>query len=210
MKIINVMAASLDGRIGIQKLEGDLERQNVGISGAQDQIFLRKQIESSDAIVVGAGSIRSNGECLHHPGLAGHPPAWFIFVENELPQNMPFWSQDDIPRFLISRSPIKMPVSTQVTNWIYGDEDPCDFLVARLRERGHDNVLLFGGGVINRWFYQKKLVDELRLTVAPVLIGKSDSPQLIAPELSEIVKFSLLTSHVEESFVFLTYQVNRS
>jgi riboflavin biosynthesis pyrimidine reductase len=75
MQIINVMASSIDGRIGLHDREGDAERQSIGLSGNADQNYLRTQIENADAIIVGATSIRANGECLDHPGASEAPPA---------------------------------------------------------------------------------------------------------------------------------------
>ncbi len=209
MKIINVMASSLDGKIGLHGLEGDAERKDVGISSIEDEIFLRHQIEGSDAIIVGASSIRANGECLDHRGKNGSPPVWYIFAERPIEPSLKFWEQKHISRVVISKYPLPCPAGSEVCNLTYGSEDPCLFLNSILIEKKHEICLLFGGGIINRWFYQHNLVDELKLTLAPIFVGKSSSPQLIAPELSEIVKFNLLTSQVAESFVFLTYQVRR-
>jgi riboflavin biosynthesis pyrimidine reductase len=207
MQIINVMASSLDGRIGLHDREGDAERQTVGLSGNADQRHLRAQIEASDAIIVGATSIRANGECLDHPGRLGSSPAWYIFAQNPLPFDIHFWKQSHIPRFLISAKPLPIPPGSGVQNLIYGSQDPALFLQAQLLKNNHEQCLLFGGGIINNWFYRQNLVDELRLTLAPLLIAQSSAPFLVAPELPRRVNFSLLASHSEESFVFLRYKV---
>lgn len=207
MQIINVMASSIDGRIGLHDREGDAERQSVGLSGGADQNHLRTQIETADAIIVGATSIRANGECLDHPGAKGALPAWYIFAQNPLPPQISFWQQTHIPRFLVSPQALPIPVGSGVQNLIYGAEDPALFLYEALQLRRHRQCLLFGGGIINNWFYRQKLVDELRLTLAPLFIGQSAAPFLVAPELPHKVKFSLLASHSEESFVFLRYKV---
>jgi riboflavin biosynthesis pyrimidine reductase len=210
MQIINVMASSIDGRIGLHDREGDAERQSVGLSGNADQKHLRAQIASADAIIVGATSIRANGECLDHPGRLGTPPAWYIFAQNALPPDIDFWQQSRIPRFLISPRSLPIPVGSGVQNLVYGADDPALFLHQTLLSRKHEQCLLFGGGIINNWFYRQNLVDELRLTLAPLFIGQSSAPFLVAPELLHKVNFSLLASHSEESFVFLRYKVTQS
>ena len=210
MQIINVMASSLDGRIGLHDREGDAERQTVGLSGNADQRHLRAQIEASDAIIVGATSIRANGECLDHPGRSGSAPAWYIFAQNPLPPDMAFWKQQHIPRYLISPGALPIPSGSGVPNVIYGENDPALFVQQKLLQARHEQCLLFGGGIINNWFYRQNLVDELRLTLAPVFIGQSAAPFLVAPELMHRVNFSLLASHSEESFVFLRYKVTSS
>jgi 5-amino-6-(5-phosphoribosylamino)uracil reductase len=207
MQIINVMASSLDGRIGLHDREGDAERQTVGLSGNADQRHLRAQIEASDAIIVGATSIRANGECLDHAGRLSSAPAWYVFAQNPLPPDIRFWQQTHIPRFLISSKPLPLPPGSGVQNLVYGSSDPAVFLHQILLQKKHEQCLLFGGGIINNWFYRQNLVDELRLTLAPLFIGQSAAPFLVAPELPRRVNFSLLASHSEESFVFLRYKV---
>jgi 5-amino-6-(5-phosphoribosylamino)uracil reductase len=210
MQIINVMASSLDGRIGLHDREGDAERQTVGLSGNADQRHLRAQIETSDAIIVGATSIRANGECLDHRGRLGSAPAWYVFAQNPLPPGISFWQQSHIPRFVVSATPLPIPSGCGVQNLIYGSSDPALFLHQILLQKRHEQCLLFGGGIINNWFYRQNLVDELRLTLAPLFIGQAAAPFLVAPELPHRVNFSLLASHSEESFVFLRYKVTSS
>jgi len=210
MQIINVMAASLDGRIGLHDLEGDAERQSVGLSGSSDQKYLRTQIASADAIIVGATSIRANGECLDHHGRMSEFPTWYIFAQKDLPLDLPFWKQDHIPRVLLSPHPLVMPSLTAVQNIVLGKQDPAIFLQKYLQQKNCQQALLFGGGIINNWFYRQNLVDELRLTLAPLLIGESKAPFLVAPELPSKINFSLLASHSDESFVFLRYKVIKS
>ncbi|HYX34076.1 MAG TPA: dihydrofolate reductase family protein [Oligoflexus sp.] len=210
MQIINVMASSIDGRIGLHDREGDAERQSVGLSSQADQKHLRAQIAAADAIIVGATSVRANGECLDHPGRLGTAPAWYIFAQHPLPLSIPFWKQTHIPRFLISPQALPMPAGSGVQNLVFGHHDPAVFLHHHLATRQHEQCLLFGGGIINNWFYRQNLVDELRLTLAPLVIGQSSAPFLVAPELLQKVNFSLLASHSEESFVFLRYKVTQS
>lgn len=207
MQLINVMAASIDGRIGLHDCESDLERQQLGLSGAADQLFLRQQIQSCDGIIVGASSIRANGECLAYPGRTGQAPVWYIFAQNPLPFHFKFWQQTHIPRRIISEKPMPLPVGSDVINIVYGNRDPALFLYEQILKDSIQHCLLFGGGLINSWFYQKNLVDELRLTLAPLILGQASTPFLVAPNLSNPVKFFLLASHSEESFVFLRYKV---
>lgn len=207
MKIINVMASSLDGRIGIHDREGDAERLKVGMSNPGDQEHLRKLIESCDAIIVGASSIRANGICLDHPGKNSNSPVWFIFAQSLLPGSFAFWSQKHIRRVLVSASPLPLVEGSGVENLIYGSANPAMFLALYLKIHSFNRALLFGGGVVNSWFYNQQLVDHLELTLAPMMIGKANAPYLVAPELTQAVQFLLDSSHASESFVFLSYSV---
>ncbi len=207
MKIVNVMASSLDGRIGVHDREGDTERLNVGMSNAKDQAHLRKQIELSDAILVGASSIRSNGACLDHPGKNGKAPVWFIFAQTPIPESYPFWRQTHIRRILVSDGALPLVSGSGVENLVYGSADPAMFLTLYLKLHNYTRALLFGGGVVNSWFYKQKLVDQLELTLAPMMVGRVDAPFLVAPALAQAVQFLLVSTLVNESFVFLSYSV---
>lgn len=207
VKIVNVMAASVDGRIGVEKVEGDLDRQGRGLSSQADQAQLHGQIKMADAILVGASSIRANGECLDQPGRSGKPPIWIIFAKSEIPQDYPFWRQSHIPRVIISSEKIK---SHDPEVEVIVCEDPVSESIRQLANRQCQRALLFGGGLINRWFYERKLVDELVLSLAPKIVGRSQAPFLLEPELTETVDLQLASSQVSENFVFLTYAVKKS
>jgi len=210
MELINVMAASLDGRIGSQSIEGDMARQQTGLSSQADQRHLRRVIETADAIVVGASSIRANQECLDHPGKAGHPLVWFILCQESIPESYQFWQQTNIPRILVSSDGIALPDSkgsASVETLAYGLQDPADFVYQELVARGFKRVLLFGGGIINRWFYAQGLVDRLLLTLSPLFIAQNHAPLLIQPNLEKPIQFSLNGLEHEGDYVFLDYQV---
>ncbi len=207
MRLINVMASSLDGRIGAHDREGDEEREQIGMTGSEDQFRLRQHIESSDAIIVGATSIRANRACLDHPGKNGSAPAWYIFAQSPIPEDYEFWSQHHIKRVLVSPFPLPIKAGSGVENLVYGKVEPAVFLHQYLERQGVQIALLFGGGVINNWFYSQGLVDQLELTLSPLLLGKGKAPYLVAPELHRAVQFLLVASHVSNSFVFLSYSV---
>ncbi len=227
MKIINIMASSLDGRIGVHSVEGDQARQRVGLSNREDHRRLLAEMAAADAIVVGASSIRANEACLDHwqspliqnretLALERPYPHWYIFTRSPLPQNYLFWQQTHIPRTLISRSSIDQGLvasDQRIENLCYGEQnsmsrsDIAVFATEILRSRQHERVLLFGGGVINSWFYQAGLVDELMLTLAPVMVGQEAAPYLLNPSLSEVARFKLMHVDQDSSFLFLHYEV---
>ncbi|MFW7377899.1 MAG: RibD family protein [Oligoflexus sp.] len=211
MELINVMAASLDGRIGGQSLEGDSVRQASGLSSASDQRHLRDLIESAEAVVVGASSIRANQECLDHPGKSGQAPSWFVMCQKGIPEDYAFWQQKHIPRYLISAKGLRIPTGHEdVESLAYGSQDPANFVYNELQNRGFQRVLLFGGGIINRMFYQKGLVDRLSLTLSPIFIARHDAPYLIQPDLDLSVRFKLESLGHEGDYIFADYSVLRA
>ena len=216
MKIINIMASSLDGRIGAEAIEGDKARQEVGVSGKADYQRLLAEMRMADAILVGASSIRANQVCLDHWGGPSQNsdlqyPHWYIFATKPIPSEYTFWGQTHIPRTIMSRDKIdqtQVVASQQIENLCYGDTKPAQFAVEALQMRGHRRVLLFGGGIINSWFYEGSFVNELKLTLAPVFIGHRQAPYLIEPDLSHIVNLKLLSCEQQDGFLFVHYQVS--
>jgi riboflavin biosynthesis pyrimidine reductase len=207
MHVINVMASSLDARIGAHMQEGDEERQIVGLSNAKDQALLRRHIEGTEAIIVGATSIHANRACLDHPGVGGMYPVWYIFARSPIPEHYEFWQQKHIPRVLVSADPLPIVPGSGVKNLLYRKAERATFLHGHMVSQGYKRALLFGGGVVNSWFYEQGLVNQLELTLAPLMIGRPDAPHLVAPQLSQAVQFLLVSSQVSESFVFLSYSV---
>lgn len=206
MKLVNVMASSLDGRIAVSSIEGDEERQELGLSSEADQKHLRCQIEQCDGIIVGASSIRSNQECLSHLGLNGRYPTWFVLTRSEIPAHYKFWQQDHIKRVIISSNDIPIH-NSQVEFYKTEEELDATQIYAYVEKIGMKQVLLFGGGIINSWFYESKLVDELVLSIAPVIIGKETAPYFVFPSLPGSVSLELLSSQAQENFVFLRYSI---
>jgi len=204
MRVTNVMASSLDGLIGSSSIEGDVERRDTGLSSESDLSHLLELMRSSDAIIVGASSIRSNKECLSSG--ARHEPDWFIYCQNAIPENYPFWAQRDIKRTLVSQETITS-FSPEVKTLTYADKPPADYLYYHLKSEGYERVLLFGGGYINQWFYQSSLVDRLVLTLAPLMMAQKDAPKLIQPALPSPQKFSLESVRQEGDYLFLNYLV---
>ncbi len=206
MELINVMASSLDGKIGAHRDEGDTERILLGLSSDADREFLRAEVSRADAIIVGSTSIRANGSCLDWLGMHGAPPHWYILTQTEIAENLLFWQQTQISRTLVTKNSYAN-LKGGVANLVYGSSDPASFLYKKVQDAGFRRVLLFGGGLVNQMFYQKKLVDRLHLSISPLILGSSSAPSLIAGEKNAVIRLSLVTSHTKENFVFLYYKV---
>lgn len=60
----------------------------------------------------------------------------------------------------------------QVPEKLEFSSEPPAVLVARLKREGFKQILLVGGGEVNSSFLKDKLVDEIYLTIEPVLFGR--------------------------------------
>ena len=86
----------------------------------------------------------------------------------------------------------------------YTDEEPASVL--KLAESmGHDEILLVGGGKANGSFFDVGLIDEIILSVHPLILG--DGIRLFESD-SKLAKLELLSSQqLDEGLVQLKYRV---
>lgn len=211
MKIINVMASSVDGKISLHPFEADESRRRYGFTNIEDQSLVRDQLLDADAVITGANSMRASTGAWNLKNRKGRFPTWIVLSNRGLEQNLRFFSQTEIPRWLVSRDMLpnqKFIADSGVKNVIYGNANPAEFIVGQLNSDPQiSTVLLFGGGEINAMFYEKDLVDELKLTVSPMIIAAKSASSLVAPSLSKPRHLRLLSSNVNSSHVFLTYKI---
>ena len=86
-------------------------------------------------------------------------------------------------------------------------------LLGRLARRGVDRLLLESGGGLNHLFFARDLIDEIFLTVCPVVIGGEaaptpfDGPGLLARQAR---RATLLSSRRIGQELFLHYRLQRT
>lgn len=208
MQLTNLMVMSLDGEIATCINESSPERIRQGLSNEDDHQILKDEIAKSDAIIIGAKTIRADQAVLDIKNDKGQFPIWTVLSQHGLAENLAFWQQKHIPRTLISQKPLSNTKMADVSYMYYGQSKPGQFVVDYLSQKGVKRALLLGGGELNRVFYEENLVDELKLTIAPLLIGQGLSKVVNSP-LSKIRRFQLVSSQAKKSFLFLHYRALR-
>ena len=86
-------------------------------------------------------------------------------------------------------------------------------LLRRLKQRGVDRLLAEGGGELNWALVRKDLVDELYVTVAPVLLGGRDAPTLLGGAglpMNDQLRLRLVDVDRQGDELFCRYAVIRS
>ena len=209
--ITNVMAVSLDGRIGKHALESDVERREYNFTNEDDREWVRDLLTQADAVVTGANSLRASGRAWDVKNDHGRCPTWVVLSKHGLDESLPFWNQRNVDRVLVSSVELQQDLcrSKDVTSWILPNEGIASALVKRLESQKLNRVLLFGGGAINKLFYQEGLVDFAKITLSPLIIGGLESPHFVDPGLPSCIKMTLMSSVIKGSLVFLTYQVQK-
>jgi riboflavin biosynthesis pyrimidine reductase len=208
--VTNVMAVSLDGLIGKNALESDVERRKYNFTNSDDREFVRSQLEHADAVITGANSMRASGCAWTVSNDRGVNPAWIVFTTSGLSADLEFWGQRHIRRVLVSPFPVQedLCAASGVENWIVERNRPVDVLT-KLEDEGLGRVLLFGGGSINKMFYENGLVDFAKITICPLVVAGVGSPRFVDLGLSTPIHFSAISSVLQGDLVFLTYRVKK-
>ncbi|MBS7250581.1 MAG: 2,5-diamino-6-(ribosylamino)-4(3H)-pyrimidinone 5'-phosphate reductase [Candidatus Freyarchaeota archaeon] len=92
-----------------------------------------------------------------------------------------------------------------------GEKVDLEILMEKLYERGIRNLLLEGGGNLNWGMLSKGLVDEIRIAIAPVIVGGKKATTLVEGEgyakVSEGVKLEQVKCEQVGKCMVLTYKV---
>ena len=78
MQIINVMGASIDGRIASHPNESDAERKRYGFTNEADHAHLRRLLATCDAVIVGGHSVNVSGGVMEVQREDGVYPTWVL------------------------------------------------------------------------------------------------------------------------------------
>lgn len=201
------MAVSVDGHIATAPAERDRARVASGFVTVADQQHVREELSRSDAVVLGAGTVRASPRLLSCKNEQGNYPVWVVLTTRGLAADSPFWKLHHIERWVVSPTALALPDRTNVRALVCTEQHIATFVVSQLRQRALDRVVLFGGSEINSLFYQQQLVDELSVTIAPVIVARADAPRLLKPTLPAAVRLQMLSSRRVDDHLFLRYRV---
>jgi 5-amino-6-(5-phosphoribosylamino)uracil reductase len=209
--VTNVMAVSLDGKIGKHPFESDADRSAYGFSNLDDKEWVRSQLVLADVVITGANSMRASGASWEVQNDRGVNPAWIVWTRSGLDDALPFWRQMNIRRILVSPAPIQQEACAAygVENWVIKNTNEPKSVLDRLEKEGLTRVLLFGGGSINKIFYENRLVDFAKITLCPLIVGGVTPSPFIDVGLPSHVNLDLISSFTKGSLVFLTYKIQK-
>jgi dihydrofolate reductase len=115
------------------------------------------------------------------------------------------WPYGQLPVYVMSHAPVSVPVALATT--VHSWQGTAEALVARLSNRGFHHLYVDGGQTIHG-FLRAGLLDEITITVVPILLG--EGRPLFGP-LPHDVELTLMHSRAYEfGFVQSTYRVEAS
>ena len=177
------MVSSLDGK-------ATLEGRTRGLSSELDRELFHQLRTQVDAVLVGAGTMREERygrvikseelrEKRRAEGLEPDALAVIVSARLALPPDLPILDEPEQRVVIATGSDAALPdVRAQVEYERVGDDLP--LLMGRLRDRGVRSVLCEGGPTINSHLLAAGLVDELYLTLHPLLAGGADALTIVA------------------------------
>ena len=180
-RVILSAAASIDGRIAASPRDS-------GLSSDSDMRRVHRLRAACDAIVVGRRTVDSDDPLLTaRPargrggrGGRGGPPLRIVISARAAvpPASRLVRTAPEIPTLVACSSAAPRRAvrllrerSVEVLEAGSGGSVDLPALLGRLRARGLRTVLLEGGGETNWRFVRLGLVDEIRLAIAPIVIG---------------------------------------
>ena len=108
-------------------------------------------------------------------------------------------------RIVLTKNPKKYADTAVPGQLEFTDDSPKD-IIKKLKKRGFREALLLGGGEINSLFFKEKLVDEVWITVEPLIFGSGNG---LAEKnaLNVIMKLKSIKMLNEQGTILLKYQV---
>jgi riboflavin biosynthesis pyrimidine reductase len=203
-------ATTLDGRVG-------------RLTGPADQQLLRRLREASDAVLVGAATVRAEGySTLLRPEArerrerergSAEPLLCVVSRDASLGAGAPALRAAPGPLIFLTSEHAELPEAEREVLAIRapsaGPGEPVALrpLLARLRaEYGVERVVCEGGGTLNAALLGEGLAAELFVAVSPLIAREAGSPPLVA-SVDRPIELELLAHASADNFVFLRYTV---
>jgi len=188
--VTGIMVSSLDGRATL----GGTSRALGGPSDLALLVALRRR---ADALIVGPSTVRAEGY--------GRLPCPAVLVSRsfDLPWEAGLFAapaQRVLVYTLAQQAPPEVAADVDVVPIV----ELADVLTD-LRGRGVERLLCEGGPTLNRALLADGLLDELFLTLAPVVAGDEGAPEIIAP--GEPARLALRSVAIDDGELYLRYSV---
>jgi 5-amino-6-(5-phosphoribosylamino)uracil reductase len=209
---------SADGKIS------DVGQSNPHFGSKHDFDHLEQQVALADAVLFGCNTLRVGKTAMRviNPARiaervkSGKPeqPIQIVCTRTgEIDPSLKFFQQP-IPRYLLTTAAGAERWQTQAgfDRVISAQTDQIDwhYALAELYQNGIESIAVLGGGEIVASLLEADLIDELHLTVCPILLGGKDAPTPVAGAgflQKQAPHLELISVKQVEGELFLHYRV---
>ncbi|HZZ49754.1 MAG TPA: dihydrofolate reductase family protein [Pseudonocardia sp.] len=203
-------AVSLDGYLD------DAGPERLILSGDADFDEVDQLRAECDAILVGAGTVRADDPRLRvraphrssarvAAGRPEHPLRVVVSGSGDLMPERRIW-----PALVYTTDPRADPLRDRLGARAevvsLGAHIELDGLLADLGRRGVGRLLVEGGGQIHTQFLGASSFDELRLAVAPIIVGDVEAPRFLRPGRYPGERLRLVATRAVGDVAVLTYK----
>lgn len=218
-----ILAMTADGKIA------DYQKSPARFGSANDKLHLQQQVALADGVIFGANTLRAYGTTMSvsDPELllerqersqspqpvqivvspsANLDSQWRFFQQPvphwliTTPENAKLWQgKPEFKRILTTKSSGE---NNSVIDWTS--------IFVQLKELGLHQLAILGGGELIASLLAIGLIDELRLTICPIILGGRDAPTPVSGRgLTQLEgkKLKLIQVKQLEQEIFLHYQV---
>ena len=218
--IVMNVAMSVDGKIST------VLRERLRFSSPEDWALMDEIRAQADAILVGARTIRAEDppvriksreyrEARRSRGQSPHPLSIILSRSLDLPLDGRYFRNQHVSRLIVTTEDVmqdaiqRVAAHTEICQIGHGSVD-IEELCAHLKTRGVDRLLVEGGGDVNMAFLRENLMDEIYVTVSPVVIGGSNAPTPVDGEgftADHLPALALIDHRRVGDEIFLHYRV---
>jgi 5-amino-6-(5-phosphoribosylamino)uracil reductase len=216
-QITVVLAMTADGKIT------DRNGSAARFGSTVDRTHLETQIALADGVLFGAGTLRAYGTSLPvtNPellqlritaGQSSQPVHIVASASGKLARNLKFFTQP-LPRWLLTNSQeAKVWEGTSYFDRILINDFEWQQVLNQLFDLGVNKLAVLGGGSLVASLFKINAIDELWLTVCPLILGGKDATTPVEGEgwlQSQSKRLSLLEVKQIDREVFLHYRVKK-
>ncbi|MFB4308974.1 dihydrofolate reductase family protein [Actinomadura sp. GTD37] len=193
----------------------DAEGWTDGLGGDADFRVLRALRALTDAILVGAGTVRTGrlGPARLRRDLRarrGGPPAPIVVVSRslDLDWTLPLFTEAETPTIVVTSQNNRKNVPGGIEVVAEGEDDiDLPAAITSLREDlGYEHLLCEGGPALAAALIRASLVDELCLNIAPALLGGPRHTRLL-DGLDAEVPLHPTALYIDEGVLFVRYRL---
>ncbi len=192
------MVGSLDGAATLNGRSG-------GLSSDADRALFHGLRARFDAVLAGASTVRTERYGPIIPGAPTQPLAIIATASLELDPALPLLNDPESRVVVMTPSGGEIASCRADVSYARG-RSVADMLRALRQEHGVRSLLCEGGPTLNRLLLQAEAVDELFLSLAPLLLGDRDGPRLVTG-IPNAVELKLLWLLEAESHLHARYAV---